>query len=75
MKTWEIGRHLEQVHKNRELCGGDHVTPVDQMVRPPGIKKYLWEARIRKIKKHEQAATRKLEEGLLAYIKTKKRKK
>ena len=64
-----INYALEQAARNRELIG-DHYTPVDELVRPhhSKVKKYLWERRVARIKKHEERAAMLLREGLIKYM-------
>ena len=64
-----INYSLEQVAKNRELIG-DHYTPVDELVRPHHsvVKRYLWEARVARIRKHEKRAADLFKAGLIKYM-------
>jgi len=72
-KGWKIRAHLKQVARNRELIG-DLTTPADQLKRPPGMKKYLWERRLAYVKYHEAEADRLFTEGILKYMSQKGRK-
>ena len=68
MRSWEIGQHIAQLHRFRETVG-DHMSPVDSIVRPPGMKKYLFEARIANIKRLESLIRQKLAEDSEKWVK------
>ena len=67
MNIYLINRSLDQVEKCRDLIG-DQYTPVDELVRKPGQKLYLWEARIARIRLHEGIAAQLLKDGLIKYM-------
>ena len=68
MRSWEIGQHIAQLHRFRETVG-DHMSPADSIVRPPGMKKYLFEARIRNIQRLEAVIAKKMSEDSHKWVK------
>ena len=68
MRSWELGVHITQLNKVRERLG-DHMSPVDSIARPPGMKKYLFEARIANIKRLESLIRQKLAEDSEKWVK------
>ena len=63
MRVQEIGHHMGQVNKLRERLG-DSVSPADQIQRPVGMRRLLFDNRIERLTRHEQAIGRKLINGL-----------
>ena len=68
MRSWELGVHITQLHRFRETVG-DHMSPADSIVRPPGMKKYLFEARIANIKRLESLIREKMAEDSHKWVK------
>ena len=52
MRSWLLGQHIAQLHKCRAVLD-DQYSPATEIQRPPGMKKYLFEARIKRIIKLE----------------------
>ena len=67
MKIREISIHLEQINKIRGMLG-DYDSPVGRIKKPEGMKTYLFERRITKLRQQERLAKRKLEQGLRKYM-------
>ena len=73
MKMRQIGIHLGQVHKFREVLE-DHYSPIDEIKRPKHTRPYLFKRRIEKLRFHEQEAARLYEEGILKWFDSAARK-
>ena len=63
IRVQEIAHHLDQMNKLWERLG-DPVSPYDQIQRPVGMRRLLFDNRIERLARHERAIERKLINGL-----------
>ena len=68
MRIFEIGKQLDQANKIRGLMDDYDSTP-GRIKKPPGMKKYLFENRIKKLRDCEAKAKKILEQDIKQYIK------
>ena len=67
MKNLELEWHTNQINKVRSQLK-DSVSPVNEILKPLNMRTVVFNRRIKRLRRHEEAFSAKLESGLMMWL-------